>query len=132
MKLYTQLNFGGNCEEAFSYYAEHLGGKIAMMMKQNQAPGASPDAGDAVMHARMTIGDAVITGNDVPSTIFQPIRSVYMHLTADSASEAERIHAALADGGQITMPMAPTFFATHFSQVRDRFGVLWSIVHERA
>jgi PhnB protein len=131
MKLYAQLNFGGNCEEAFRFYEKHLGGKITMMMTQSQAPGAPSGAGDAIIHARMNIGDTVLIANDVPSSVFQKIRSVYMCLTVDTAEDAERIHKLLAEGGEIYMPMEETFFATRFSQLRDRFGVTWTIIHER-
>lgn len=131
MKLYTQLNFGGNCEEAFRFYEKHLGGKITMMMSQSQAPGAPSGAGKAIIHARMDIGDTVLLANDVPPSVFQKIRSVYMYLSVDSPEEAERVHALLAEGGEIYMPMEETFYATRFSQLRDRFGVSWSIIHER-
>jgi PhnB protein len=132
MKLYTQLNFGGNCEEAFRFYEKHLGGRITMMMNQSQAPGAPGGAGTAIIHARMDIGDTVLIGNDVPPPVFQKIRSVYMYLSVDSSEEAERVHALLAEGGEVYTPLAETFFATRFSQLRDRFGVAWSIIHERA
>ena len=131
MKLYAQLNFGGNCEEAFRFYEKHLGGKIMMMMNQSQAPGAPGGAGKAIIHARMNIGDTVLIGNDVPSSVFQKIRSVYMYLAVDSAKEAERVLKLLAEGGEVYMPMEETFYATRFSQLRDRFGVSWSIIHER-
>jgi PhnB protein len=131
MKLYAQLNFGGNCEEAFRFYEKHLAGKIIMMMKQSQAPGAPQDAGNAIIHARVDIGDTVLTGNDVPPGVFQKIRSVYLNLSLDSSAEAERVHQVLAEGGEVFMPLQETFFATRFSQLRDRFGVLWSIIHER-
>jgi PhnB protein len=131
MKLYVQLNFGGNCEAAFRFYEKHLGGKITMMMNQSQAPGAPPGAGKAIIHARMDIGDTVLIANDVPASVFQKIRSVYLYLSVDSAQEAQRVHKLLADGGEIYMPMQETFYATRFSQLRDRFGVSWSIIHER-
>lgn len=132
MKLYTQLNFGGNCEEAFRFYEQHLGGKITMMMTQSQAPGAPSGAGNAIIHARMNIGDTVLIGNDVPANVFQKMRSVYMYLSLDSAEEAERVHKLLAEGGEIFMPLEETFYASRFSMLRDRFGVSWSIIHERA
>jgi PhnB protein len=131
MKLYTQLNFGGNCEEAFRFYEEHLGGKITMMMTQSQAPGAPSGAGNAIIHARMNIGDTVLIGNDVPGNVFQKMRSVYMYLSLDSAEEVERVHKLLAEGGEIFMPLEETFYASRFSMLRDRFGVSWSIIHER-
>ena len=132
MKLYTQLNFGGNCEEAFRFYEQHLGGKITMMMTQSQAPGAPSGAGNAIIHARINIGDTVLIGNDVPANVFQKMRSVYMYLSLDSAEEAERVHKLLAEGGEIFMPLEETFYASRFSMLRDRFGVSWSIIHERA
>ena len=131
MKLYTQLNFGGNCEEAFRFYAQHLGGKITMVMRQDEAPNAPSGAGKAVIHARMDIGDTVLIGNDVPSNVFKKMRSTYMYLSVDSAKEAERVHKLLAEGGEIFMPLEETFFATRFSMLRDRFGVSWTIVNER-
>ena len=75
MKLYTQLNFGGNCEEAFHFYEANLGGKILMMMHQDQAPAskATGDAGKAIIHARLAIGQTVLIGNDVPSSAFEKI-----------------------------------------------------------
>jgi PhnB protein len=132
MKLYTQLNFGGNCEEAFRFYEKNLGGKITSMMNQSQVPGAPEGAGKAIIHARMSIGDTVLIANDVPPSVFQKIRSVYLFLSVDSSEEAERVYKLLAEGGEVYMPMEETFFATRFSQLRDRFGVSWSIIHERA
>ena len=102
-----------------------------MMMNQSQAPGAPRDAGNAIIHARIDIGDTILTGNDVPPSVFQKIRSVYLNLALDSAAEAERVHKLLAEAGEVYMPLQETFFATRFSQLRDRFGVLWSIIHER-
>jgi PhnB protein len=131
MKLYTQLNFGGNCEEAFRFYEKHLGGRIASMMNQSQAPGAPAGAGKAIIHARMNIGDTVLIANDVPETIFRKMRSVYLYLAVDSMEEAERVHNLLAEGGEVFMPMEETFYATRFSMLRDRFGVSWTIIHER-
>ena len=131
MKLYTQLNFGGNCQEAFRFYEKHLGGKITMMMNQSEAPGAPPGAGKAIIHARMNIGDTVLIGNAVPPSVFKKMRSAYMYLSVDSTKDAERIHKLLAEGGEIFMPMEETFYASRFSMLRDRFGVSWTIIHER-
>jgi PhnB protein len=130
MKLYTQLNFGGNCEEAFRFYEKHLGGKITMMMNQSEAPDAPKGAGKAIIHARMNIGDTVLIANDVPGTVFQKMRSIYLYLSVESPKEAERVHKLLVEGGEIFMPMQETFYASRFSMLRDRFGVSWTIIHE--
>jgi PhnB protein len=134
MRLYTQLNFGGNCEEAFRFYERVLEGKITMIMKVRDLPAGMPrpaEGPDAVIHVRMDVAGGELIGNDVPSERFQPTRSSYLYLAVDSAEAAETIFGALAEGGAITMPLAETFFASRFGQLRDRFGVLWTILHER-
>lgn len=80
-----------------------------MMMTHGQAPDQSrvkPEGKDAVLHARISIGDTELFA-------------------------AERVFSALSDGGQVLMPMEETFFASRFGQVRDRFGINWMIIHER-
>jgi PhnB protein len=132
MQLYTQLNFGGNCADAFAFYEKHLGGKVTMIMRQKEAPNAPANATDAVIHARMKLGDTELIGNDVPGERFERMRSAYLYLSVDSAKEAERVHALLAEGGEVYMPQQETFYATRFSMLRDRFGVSWTVIHERS
>jgi PhnB protein len=132
MKLNTYVNFAGRCAEAFRYYEQHLGGHVGMMMTHGQAPDqtrVAPDWKDAVLHARITIGDTDLLGADVPGA--EPMRSAYLTLAVKSDSEAERIYSALSDGGRVLMRMEETFFASRFGQVQDRFGVNWMILHER-
>jgi PhnB protein len=132
MKLNTYVNFAGKCAEAFRFYENHLGGKIGMMMTHGQAPDqrqVNPELKDAVLHARISIGDTELMGADIPNA--QPMRSAYLSLGVQSDSEAERIFSALSDGGEVFMPMQETFFATRFAQLRDRFGINWMIIHER-
>jgi PhnB protein len=132
MTLSTYVNFAGKCAEAFRYYEQHLGGQVGMMMTHGQAPDqtrVSADWKDAVLHARITIGDTTLQGADIPGA--EPMRSAYLTLGVDSDSEAERIYAALGDGGRVLMTMEETFFASRFGQVQDRFGMNWMILHER-
>lgn len=134
MKLNTYLNYGGNCKEALQFYQQHLGAKIIMMMTHGEQPDIShvaPEWKDAILYARVIIGETAIMASDVPPERFEPMRSVYLCLSLDSNEEAERIHALLADGGQIFMPMGETFFAHRFSMLRDKFGTSWMIIHER-
>ena len=134
MKLFTYLNYGGNCAQAFRFYEEQLGGKITMMMTQGELPGATnvpPERQKDILHARITLGDTELLASDVPAERFQPMRSAYLSLSVDSIEEAERIHAVLSDGGEIFMPMEETFFAFRFSMLRDKFGTSWMIIHER-
>ena len=133
MKLNTYLNFGGNCAEALSFYEKHLGGKITGMMKWRQMPDAEkhtpPGYADAILHARIVIADTVLMASDVPG--YQPMRSAYLSLSVGSNEEAERIYGLLADGGEVYMKMGETFFAHRFGQLRDKFGTLWMVIHER-
>jgi len=132
MKMHTYVNFAGKCAEAFRFYEKHLGGTISMMMTHGQAPDQSnvlPEWKDAVLHARISLGDTELLGADIPSA--QLMRSAYLSLSVESDDEAERIFSALSTGGEVFMPMQETFFATRFSQLRDRFGVNWMIIHER-
>jgi len=134
MKLYTYLNFGGNCQQAFRFYEEHLGGKITMMMTHGQHPDPAnvpPDWKDTILHARMTIGETELMASDVPPDRFQPMRSAYLSLLLDSSDEAERIYGLLSTGGEIFMPMQETFFAFRFAMLRDKFGTSWMLLHER-
>jgi PhnB protein len=134
MQLHTYLNYGGNCEQAFRFYEEHLGGRITMLMRHGEQPETTqvpPGWDQAVLHARMNIGGTELLGADIPPDRFQPIRSAYLSLTLDSSAEAERVHALLAEGGQIFMPLSETFFAFRFSMLRDRFGTSWMILHPR-
>jgi PhnB protein len=123
MRLNTFLNFGGNCEEALRFYEQHLGGRITMLMRREGQPDQSvtwPGWERSIQYA--------IMASDVPPDRFQPMRSVYLSLTADSPAEAERVWALLSDGAQIFMPMAETFFATRFGQLRDKFGTSWMVM----
>jgi len=132
VNLHTYVNFAGTCAEAFRFYEKHLGGTIGMMMTHGQSPDQSrvtAEWKDAVLHARITVGGTELMGADIPNA--QPMRSAYLSLGVDSDAEAERIFAALREGGEIFMPMQETFFASRFAQLRDRFGINWMILHER-
>ncbi len=132
MRLNTYVNFAGRCAEAFRYYETNLGATIGMMMTHEQGPDASrlpPEWKDAVLHARVRIGDTELMGADIPDA--QAMRSAYLTLSVESDAEAERLYAALADGGKVFMPMEETFFASRFAQVQDQFGINWMILRER-
>ena len=135
MQLLTYLNYGGNCRQAFEFYAEHLGGRITMLTTHGEAPEAPPGPPqwkDAVLHARLELGGTTVLGADIPPDRFQPMRSAYLTLLLASDEEAERVYALLSEGGQIFMEMEETFFARRFAMLRDRFGTSWMLLHERA
>jgi len=134
VQLHTYLNYGGNCEAAFKFYEQHLGGQITMMMRHGEQPGGpqvSPEWARAVLHARMNIGGTELLGADIPPDRFQPIRSAYLSLTLDSDQAADRVFALLSDGGDVFMPIQETFFASRFAMLRDRFGTSWMLLHPK-
>ena len=134
MKLRTYLNYGGNCAEAFRFYEAHLGGKITSMITHGEGPNSGDVPAEwknAVLPARMNLGDTERLGADVPPTRFKPMRSAYLTLMVDSIPEAERIYALLTENGEIFMPIEETFFAVRFAMFRDRFGTSWMLLHER-
>ena len=135
MKLFTYLNYGGNCRQAFEFYAQHLGGKITFLTTHADQPdsgGVPPEWKDAVLHARMDIGGTTLLGADIPPDRFKPLRSAYLTLMLDSSEQADGVYALLTDGGEIFMPMQETFYAHRFAMLRDRFGTSWMLLHERA
>ena len=132
MKLDIYLNYAGNCEQAFRFYEQHLGGRITMMMRHDQQPNQAnvpPDWKQAILHARIEIGQTVLMGADIPGA--EPMRSAYLTLGVGSDEEAERLYALLSEGGQIFMKMEATFFASRFAMLRDKFGTSWMLLHER-
>lgn len=131
MKLDVYLNYAGNCQQAFRFYEQHLGGKITMMMTHGQGPNAAnlrAEQKEAILHARIEIGNTIVMGADIPKS--EPMRSAYLTLTVDTENEAERLYAVLSEGGQVFMQMEKTFFANRFAMLRDRFGTSWMLLHQ--
>jgi len=130
MRLDVYVNYRGGCEDAFRYYERHLGGRITSIARHGDQPNPQipPDWHGKVLHARIEVGGAVLMGADILSA--EPMRSAYLTLRPDSEAEAERIYAALADGGEIFMKLEKTFFANRFAMLRDRFGASWMLLHE--
>jgi PhnB protein len=130
VQLHTYLNYGGNCEQAFRFYEQHLGGKITALMRHGEQPTPTdlpPEWNGKVLHARMDLAGTELLGADIPG--YQPMRSAYLSLTTSSDEEAERIYGLLSDGGQLFMPMQETFFASRFAMLRDKFGTSWMLLH---
>jgi PhnB protein len=130
MRLDVYVNYRGNCEEAFQFYQQLFSARITGLVRHGDQPNPNvpPDWSGKVLHARIAIGDSVLMGADIPQA--EPMRSAYLTLRVDSESEAERIYAALIDGGQVFMKLEKTPFANRFAMLRDRFGASWMLLHE--
>ncbi|TWU29275.1 VOC family protein [Bythopirellula polymerisocia] len=132
MFVQPYLFFGGRCEEALDYYTKALGAKVEMMMRFNESPEPAPPGAvppgfeNKVMHATFQIGDSIVMasdGCDEGSTF----SGFSLSLSAASAAEADRVFAALAEGGKVGMPLGETFWSPRFGMLTDQFGIGWMI-----
>ncbi|OFW66367.1 MAG: hypothetical protein A2Y74_03710 [Actinobacteria bacterium RBG_13_63_9] len=137
MQVQPYLFFDGRCEEAVAFYRSALGAEVTMLMRfkespEPHAPGmVPPGAEDKVMHASFRIGDTTVMASDGRCQGRPSFQSFALSLTVPDDAEAERRFAALADGGQVHMPLTKTFFSSRFGMLADRFGVSWMIIVAR-
>jgi PhnB protein len=130
MQLSPYVSFNGQCEEAFKFYEQHLGGKIESMFTYGGSPmekQAPPEWSKKIMHARMTIGAQALMGSDPPPGRYQEPKGFSLSLDLKDSAEAERLFQKLAEKGQVEMPMQKTFWAERFGMLVDRFGISWLI-----
>jgi PhnB protein len=125
------LAFDGNCAEAMRFYAKVLEGKLDLMtFGQSPMHEQTPkEALNRIMHARLALeGNGFLYGGDCPPGMpYQGIHGVSIALNYDTVALAERVYKALADGGKVSMPFGPTFWAKGFGMVTDRFGCHWIV-----
>jgi PhnB protein len=130
MRIDPYLFFKGNCEEAFTFYAKLLNGKIEAMLKHEGTPAAEhtpPEWMQKILHARLVIGDQVLMASDAPPGHQQPTGGYSVSLQVSTVEEAARVFNGLADGGKVNMPLGETFFAKSFGMLVDRFGTPWMV-----
>lgn len=131
MKVTPYLTFAGNCEEAVNFYAQALGGKVAMVMTfaEMMGEGAPEGLGDKIAHMTLDLGeDGQMFASDVfDASEYKGVEGVAMSVTCGSAAEAEALFATMSKGGSVTMPLGKTDWAELFGMCRDRFGVGWMV-----
>ena len=131
IQVQPYLFFGGRCEAALDYYRRVLGAEVTMLMRFKDSPDpASRGAasGDMVMHASLRVGETTILASDGCGDGQPKFEGFSLSLTQPNDAAAERVFAALADGGKVQQPLAQTFFASRFGMVEDRFGVGWMVM----
>jgi PhnB protein len=134
MQPSPHLHFKGNCREAFNFYAETFGGRIAFAMTYGESPAAAqtpPEVRDQIIHARLEFGNHAVMGCDAPGERYQKPQGFNVIALVKELPEAERVFAALARDGTVVMPFGPTFWAHGFGMCTDRFGVPWMINCEK-
>jgi PhnB protein len=130
------LFFGGRCEEAIEFYRKALGAEVERQVRFKEAP--EPQAGmpecfeDKIMHATLRIGDTLLMASDGMCDGKANFDGFSLSITVADEAEAERVFAALSEGGLVTMPLEKTFWAPKYGMLQDRFGVGWmvSVMHK--
>lgn len=127
------LGFDGQCEAAFKFYEQHLGGTMVRLFRYAGSPmenDVPPDWGGKVMHATMVLGEAVIAGADV--TLYRRPQGFSILLNVDEIDDAERLYRVFTERGTVTVPMQQTFWSVRYAAVVDQFGVPWEINCQQA
>lgn len=134
MQVQPYLFFNGRCEEAMAFYRNAIGAEPGMLMRWSECPEKPPgmtQPDDKVMHATMQVGNSTVLLSDGGCTGNPTFQGFGLSLDAASDQDAKRLFDALCEGGKVQMPLGPTFFASSFGMVADKFGVMWMVIHEK-
>ncbi|HZE72891.1 MAG TPA: VOC family protein [Pyrinomonadaceae bacterium] len=130
MQLNPYLLFNGQCEAAFKFYAQCLGGKIEAMMTHAGTPAEEhvpAEWRDKILHARLIIGENVLMGSDAPPEQYQQPKGFSVSIQTKDRAEGKRIFNSLAENGTVQMPFEQTFWASGFGMCVDRYGIPWMV-----
>ena len=134
MQVLPYLFFEGRCEEAIEFYRSALGAEVVMLMRMKDSPEPHPPGmmppgtEDKVMHASFRIGDTMVMASDGRSSGKPEFKGISLSVSAPDEARAHRMFNALAEGGQVHMPLSKTFFSSCYGMVADRFGVSWMVI----
>jgi len=135
MQLNAYIHFEGNCEEALKFYEQTLGARIDGLIRYEGSPAAQsapPGWGDKVLHARLRVGDDILMASDAPPGHYSKPQGFTLSVSLNDADKGEQVFKTMSDGGNVTMPYGPTFWAKGFGMCTDRFGVPWMVNVEQA
>jgi PhnB protein len=133
MHVQSYLFFEGRCGEALEFYHDALGAEVTELVRYRDNPdgGCKPGTEDKVMHCSFRIGETVVWASDGLCLGQPKFHGFSLAITVPTETEAERVFAALSEGGEVQVPMAKTFFSPRFGMAHDRFGVLWMVLVEK-
>ena len=140
-RVNTYLNFQGQTEQAFTFYATTFGTEISMLSRYADTPGMGPaelpaEERGLVMHAELPIlAGHVLMATDMLRSMNQQTRvgnNTTVCLEVDSREEADRLYGALSDGGSEGSPMADMPWGAYWGVTLDRYGIRWMINHSPA
>jgi PhnB protein len=131
MQVQPYLNFDGRCDEALEFYETAIGAKVDMLMRFKDAPDRSmilSNNEQKVMHSQFKVGDTTILASDGRCGGKPNFNGIALTISATTEAEADTLFNGLANGGQVQMPMAKTFFSSKFGMLADKFGVGWMVI----
>jgi PhnB protein len=136
MQVQPYLDFSGRCQEAIDFYRGAIGAEVTTLMHFKDCPEpnavSSPANKDKVMHAALKIGDSTVFASDGRCSGTANFHGIALALNAKDEADAKRLFGALAEGGQVNMPLTKTFFSPAFGMLADRFGVGWMVIAPQA
>lgn len=133
MTVQPYLFFEGRAAEALEFYTKALATKPTMVLRYRDAPEAPPPgklppgSEDKVMHASFRVGDTEVMLSDGFCSGQPSFAGFALSIGARDEADARRTFDAMADGGEVTMPLGATFWSPCFGMLTDRFGVGWMI-----
>ena len=133
MQTQIYLFFDGRTEEALDFYKKTLGVEVEMLMRYKDAPpeakeGCAPGTENKVMHSSFRLGDQRVMASDGYAKGNPEFKGFSLSLATKDEAEAEKLFAALGEGGQVHQPLIKTFFSPKFGMVQDKFGVGWMVL----
>jgi PhnB protein len=134
MNVQPYLFFDGRCEEALEFYKRAIGADVKRLLRfkdspMPQQPGMVPPGSEnKVMHASFKVGATEIMASDGRCGGNPTFQGFALSIIVKTTTDADRIFAALSEGGQVQMPLTQTFFSDRFGMVADRFGVSWMVL----
>lgn len=135
MRIEPYLFFNGRCDEAIQFYAKTVGAEVEMLARFKEGPNPEhipPGWGDKVMHAALKIGQSRVLLSDGRGESKLAFENFSLTLMVKDVELADRLFAALAEGGKILMPVEKTFYSPGFGMLTDKFGLMWMIFTENA
>jgi len=134
MNVLTYVFYDGRTEEAIDFYRNAIGATDVEIMRYKDSPEPSqpgmvpPGSENTVMHSRFRVGDTVIMASDGHCGGKPSFQGFSLTIATKTEAEARKVFGALADGGQVNMPLTKTFFSPAFGMLADRFGVNWMVL----
>jgi PhnB protein len=132
MAIRPYIAFAGNCREAFTRYQEIFGGELTLFPTSDMPPDAGRPVDvdpDSIMHAQLMFdGDTLMGADDVMGGYQGKVNGMCVNCERPSVADAQRVFAALAEGGEIQMPIGETFFSPMYGMCIDRFGTPWHVM----